>query len=148
MRILTVFGTRPEIIRLSLIIKILDQNCDHLTVYTGQNSQESLSTVFFNELQVRAPDRNLEVRASSFGEQAGQLFQRLETVLEEWKPDRVLVLGDTNSALSAVVAARRRIPVYHMEAGNRCYDDRVPEEINRRIIDNSSTIILSYKQQS
>jgi len=148
MRILTVFGTRPEIIRLSLIIKILDQSCEHLTVYTGQNSQESLSTVFFNELQVRPPDRNLEIRAASFGAQVGQLFERFESVLDELKPDRVLVLGDTNSGLSAVVAARRRIPVYHMEAGNRCYDDRVPEEINRRIIDHASTILLPYTTRS
>jgi len=148
MKILTIFGTRPEIIRLSLIIKILDRSCEHFIVHTGQNFQENLSDVFFDELGIRAPDRNLEIRGSSFGEQAGDLFSKIETVFDEVQPDRILILGDTNSALSSIVAARRRIPVFHMEAGNRCFDDRVPEEVNRRIIDHSSTILLPYTSRS
>lgn len=148
MKILTIFGTRPEIIRLSLIVKILDRSCEHSIVHTGQNFQENLSGVFFDELGIRAPDENLEVRGSSFGAQAGDLFTKIENVFDEVKPDRILILGDTNSALSAIVAARRRIPVYHMEAGNRCFDDRVPEEVNRRIIDHSSTILLPYTSRS
>src|SRR4029079_408307 len=97
---------------------------------------------------LRAPDRNLKIRGNSFGTQVGQLFSDLDAVLDEFKPDRILILGDTNSALSAIVAARREIPIYHMEAGNRCFDDRVPEEVNRRIIDHSSTVLLPYSERS
>jgi len=145
---MTIFGTRPEIIRLSGILKILDQHCEHVTVHTGQNYVESLSDIFINELQVRKPDVHLGIRASSFGEQAGQIIWKTDEVMEAEKPDRVLILGDTNSALSAIAAARRGIPVFHMEAGNRCFDDRVPEEINRRIIDHSSTILMPYSERS
>jgi UDP-N-acetylglucosamine 2-epimerase (non-hydrolysing) len=148
MKVLTVFGTRPEIIRLSLVIKLLDDSCEHSLVHTGQNFNENLSDVFFEELGVRKPDKNLEVRGNSFGEQASQLFGRSEQILDEFQPDRILLLGDTNSALISIVAARRGIPVFHMEAGNRCYDDRVPEEINRRIIDHSSTILMPYTERS
>src|SRR3982751_7137899 len=148
MRLLTIFGTRPEIIRLSLITKLLDKNCDHFILHTGQNFQANLSQNFFEELDLRTPDRNLEIRGSSFGTQISQLFAQLDDVFETVRPDRVLILGDTNSALSSIVAARRQIPVYHMEAGNRCYDDRVPEEVNRRIIDHASTILLPYTERS
>ena len=148
MKVLTVFGTRPEIIRLSLVMKILDQNCEHVTVHTGQNYHESLSDIFIRDMEVRTPDVHLGIRANSFGEQAGQILSQVDGVLTEHKPDKVLILGDTNSALSAIVAARRGIPVFHMEAGNRCFDDRVPEEINRRIIDHSSTILLPYTERS
>ena len=148
MRVLTIFGTRPEIIRLSLITKKLDQACDHFIVNTGQNFQENLSTVFFEELGLRQADRNLEIRGNSFGEQLGQLLSRIEPVFDDFRPDRVLLLGDTNSALSCILAARRRIPIYHMEAGNRCFDDRVPEEINRRLIDHSSTVMMPYTHRS
>lgn len=148
MKVLSIFGTRPEIIRLSRIIPLLDQHCTHVAVHTGQNYEESLSDVFLRELSIRKPDVNLGIRASSFGDQAGQILAGVDAVLEEQKPDRVLILGDTNSALSAIVAARRGIPVFHMEAGNRCYDDRVPEEINRRIVDHSSTVLLPYTQRS
>ncbi len=148
MKVLTVFGTRPEIIRLSVVLKILDQHCDHVTVHTGQNYEESLSDVFIRDLNVRQPNIHLGIRSSSFGDQAGQILSRMDEVLDEAKPDRVLILGDTNSGLSAIPAARRGIPVFHMEAGNRCFDNRVPEEVNRRIIDHSSTILMPYTERS
>lgn len=145
---MTIFGTRPEIIRLSLIMKKLDDHCEQITVHTGQNYDESLSDIFIRDLEVRTPDVHFGIRAKNFGSQVGQILSRTDEILEEHKPDRILILGDTNSALSAIIAARRGIPVYHMEAGNRCYDNRVPEEVNRRIIDHSSTILLPYTQRS
>jgi UDP-N-acetylglucosamine 2-epimerase (non-hydrolysing) len=148
MKVMTVFGTRPEIIRLSLVMKVLDAQCDHITVHTGQNFDESLSDIFFRELKVREPNVHLGIRSNRFGEQAGQIFERTDKAMEDHRPDRVLILGDTNSALAALPAARRGIPVFHMEAGNRCYDDRVPEEVNRRVVDHSSTILLPYTQRS
>jgi len=148
MKVMTIFGTRPEIIRLSLVMKVLDANCDHITVHTGQNYDESLSDIFIRDLGVRQPDIHLGIRSSNFAEQAGQIIEKTDAAIAEHGPDRILILGDTNSALSAIAAARRGIPVYHMEAGNRCYDDRVPEEINRRIIDHSSTFLLPYTQRS
>lgn len=148
MKVMTIFGTRPEIIRLSLILKLLDQYADHVTVHTGQNFSESLSDVFIRDLGVRTPDEHFGIRSANFGEQIGQILTKTDEVLEKHKPDRILILGDTNSALSAIVAARRGIPVFHMEAGNRCYDDRVPEEVNRRIIDHSSTFLMPYTERS
>jgi len=148
MKILTFFGTRPEIIRLSLIIKRLDTLSDHTLVHTGQNFHENLSDVFFRELSIREPDHNLEVKGESLGEQLGILLSKSEKIISDINPDRILLLGDTNSALVSILAARRGIPVFHMEAGNRCYDDRVPEEINRRIIDHSSTVLLPYTERS
>jgi UDP-N-acetylglucosamine 2-epimerase (non-hydrolysing) len=148
MKIMTIFGTRPEIIRLSVLMKVLDQHADQITVHTGQNYDESLSDIFLRDLEVRTPNVHLGIRSSSFGEQAGEILLKTDKILSEHKPDRVLILGDTNSALAAVVAARRGIPVFHMEAGNRCFDDRVPEEVNRRIVDHSSTILLPYTQRS
>ena len=148
MKVMTIFGTRPEIIRLSLILKILDQHCEHFTVHTGQNYQESLSDIFIKDLGVRTPDEHFGIKSKTFGEQIGQILQKTDDVLEKYKPERLLILGDTNSALSAIVAARRGIPVFHMEAGNRCFDERVPEEINRRIIDHSSTVLMPYTQRS
>lgn len=145
---MTIFGTRPEIIRLSLILKLLDQYAEHVTVHTGQNFSESLSDIFLRDLGVRTPDEHFGIRSASFGEQAGQILARTDAAIEKHKPDRILLLGDTNSALSAIVAARRGIPVYHMEAGNRCYDDRVPEEVNRRIVDHSSTFLMPYTERS
>jgi UDP-N-acetylglucosamine 2-epimerase (non-hydrolysing) len=129
-------------------MKLLDKHCQHITVHTGQNYHESLSDIFIRDLGVRPPDINLGVRSSTFGEQIGQILTRIDNVITEHRPDRILILGDTNSALSAIVAARRGIPVYHMEAGNRCYDDRVPEEVNRRIIDHSSTVLMPYTHRS
>jgi UDP-N-acetylglucosamine 2-epimerase (non-hydrolysing) len=148
MKVATIFGTRPEIIRLSLILRVLDQHCEHITVHTGQNFHKNLSDIFINELEIRTPDVELGVRSSSFGDQAGQIISKIDLFFEEHRPDKVLILGDTNSALSAIPAARRGIPVFHMEAGNRCFDDRVPEEINRRIIDHSSQILMPYTQRS
>lgn len=148
MKIMTIFGTRPEIIRLSLVMKILDQHCEHVTIHTGQNYHESLSDIFIKDLEIRPPDEHFGIKADTFGGQVGQILTQTDAALEKHKPDKVLILGDTNSALSAIVAARRGIPVFHMEAGNRCFDDRVPEEVNRRIIDHSSTILLPYTQRS
>lgn len=145
---MTIFGTRPEIIRLSLILRVLDQHSEHITVHTGQNYDESLSDVFIRDLEIRTPDIHLGIKSKTFGEQIGQILSKIDELLADHKPDRVLILGDTNSALSAIVAARRQIPVFHMEAGNRCYDDRVPEEINRRIIDHSSSILMPYTERS
>jgi len=148
MKILTIFGTRPEIIRLSLIIKWIDRHAEQVLVHTGQNFDPNLSEVFLRELGVRKIDRHLNINAATFGEQAGQILAKVDALLVSERPDRLLILGDTNSGLAAIVAARRGIPVYHLEAGNRCYDNRVPEEINRRIIDHSSTVLMPYTQRS
>jgi UDP-N-acetylglucosamine 2-epimerase (non-hydrolysing) len=148
MKIMTVLGTRPEIIRLSRVIPILDQHAEHVLVHTGQNYTESLSDVFFEELGVRAPDVHFGIQADSFGQQIGQIISAAESLFLERRPDRLLLLGDTNSSLVSIVAKRLGIPVYHMEAGNRCFDDRVPEEVNRRVIDHSSTVLLPYTERS
>jgi UDP-N-acetylglucosamine 2-epimerase (non-hydrolysing) len=148
LKIVTVLGTRPEIIRLSRVIALLDQHVTHVVVHTGQNYDDRLDGLFFRELGVRAPDVRLDVRGANFGSQAGEILSRIEPVLTSERPDRLLILGDTNSGLSAIVARRLGIPVYHMEAGNRCYDDRVPEEVNRRIIDHCSTVLMPYTQRS
>jgi UDP-N-acetylglucosamine 2-epimerase (non-hydrolysing) len=148
MKIVTVLGTRPEIIRLSRVIEKLDAACDHVLVHTGQNFDPKLSDVFFDELGVRKPNHYLGVQASSFGEQVGKILAESERTLRAEKPDRVLILGDTNSGLVAFVCKRMGIPVYHMEAGNRCYDDRVPEEVNRRVIDHSSDVWMPYTERS
>lgn len=148
MKIMTILGTRPEIIRLSRVIEKLDHLCEHILVHTGQNFDPGLSDLFFEELRVRQPDHFLGVRGDTFGEQIGKIIIESERVMLAERPDRILILGDTNSALSAVVAKRLGIPVYHMEAGNRCFDDRVPEEINRRIVDHSSDVLLPYTERS
>ena len=148
MRLVTIFGTRPEIIRLSLIIKRLDLFCEQILVHTGQNYDEQLSDVFFREMDLRSADHYLGVRGESFGEQVGQIIARTADLLVRSRPDGCLILGDTNSGLAAIAAARLRIPVYHLEAGNRCYDDRVPEEINRRIIDHCSNVLMPYTHRS
>lgn len=148
MRVMTVVGTRPEIIRLSLVIRQLDRFSEHALVHTGQNYDERLSGLFFRELGVRDPDAYLGVRGNGFGEQAGQILSGCERLFLERRPDRLLILGDTNSGLSALAARRLGIPVYHMEAGNRCHDDRVPEEVNRRVIDHSSSVLMPYTNRS
>ena len=148
MKIMTILGTRPEIIRLSLIIRMLDEHADHVLVHTGQNYDDRLNGLFFRELGLREPDVNLGVQGTNFGDQVGQILARIEPLLREHHPDRLLVLGDTNSGLTAIIARRMGIPVYHMEAGNRCYDDRVPEEVNRRVIDHSSTVLMPYTNRS
>lgn len=149
MKVLTLFGTRPEIIRLSRVIARLDGFCTQVLVHTGQNYDPQLSDVFFEELGVRAPDVHLGTPSGEgFAAQAGAIIANAGKVLERERPDRVLILGDTTSGLAAIVAARMGIPVYHMEAGNRCYDDRVPEEINRRVIDHSSAVLMPYTERS
>lgn len=148
MKLMTVFGTRPEIIRLSVIVRTLDRFCEHVLVHTGQNYDEHLSDVFFRELDLRPPDFHLGVEARDFSEQVSRILVATDRVMGEVKPDRLMILGDTNSGLAAIVAARRGVPVYHLEAGNRCYDDRVPEEINRRIIDHCSAVLMPYTHRS
>ncbi|MCS1350158.1 non-hydrolyzing UDP-N-acetylglucosamine 2-epimerase [Mechercharimyces sp. CAU 1602] len=149
MRVMTILGTRPEIIRLSRIIEKLDQLADkHILVHTGQNYDHRLSDIFFKELNLRNPDHHIQLTSHSFGNQVGQMFQKVEALLEQEKPDRVLLLGDTNSALCTILAERMGIPVYHMEAGNRCFDPLVPEELNRKCIDAAATFNLPYTEYS
>jgi len=149
MKVMTIVGTRPEIIRLTLIIARLDACADrHILVHTGQNFTDSLSGMFFREMGIRQPDHILNDRQRSLGEQLAIIFEKLERLLMRERPDRVLVLGDTNSALSAILAERMNIPVAHMEAGNRCFDNRVPEELNRRVIDAVSSINMPYTPRS
>jgi UDP-N-acetylglucosamine 2-epimerase (non-hydrolysing) len=148
MKVMTILGTRPEIIRLSLIIDRLDSLCQHVLVHTGQNYDPRLSDVFFEEMGIRRPDHYLGAGGDTLGEQVGEILLECEKVLGQERPDRLLVLGDTNSALSAFIAKRMGVPVYHMEAGNRCYDDRVPEEVNRRVIDHSSDVLMPYTERS
>ncbi len=148
MKILTVLGTRPEIIRLSVIAPLLDQSAQHTVVYTGQNFDRTLSTQFFEEFGLRAPDEHWNITATRLAQQLSLIWENMSRTLDRVQPDRLLVLGDTNSGLAALVAARSGIPVYHMEAGNRCYDDSVPEEINRRVIDHVSHMLLPYTHRS
>ncbi len=148
MKVLTVLGTRPEIIRLSRVIEKLDRQCEHKLVHTGQNYDPNLSEIFFRQLRMRSPDYYLGVSGETFGQQIGLMLSAVDQVLHDERPDAMLILGDTNSGLCSLIASRLLIPVFHMEAGNRCYDDRVPEEVNRRIIDHSSTILLPYTQRS
>jgi UDP-N-acetylglucosamine 2-epimerase (non-hydrolysing) len=148
MKVMTILGTRPEIIRLSRVIERLDRLCKHVLVHTGQNYDPGLSDIFFQQLGVRQPDHFLGVRGETFGEQIGKIIAASEQIILAERPDRLLILGDTNSCLAAIVAKRVGVPVYHMEAGNRCYDDRVPEEVNRRIIDHSSDILMPYTERS
>ena len=147
MKVMTVLGTRPEIIRLSLVIKKLDAICEHVLIHTGQNYDPNLNDIFFQEMQVRQPDHYLAAKGT-LGEQIGTIIARTEELIKSEKPDKFLILGDTNSALSVIIAKRLGIPVYHMEAGNRCFDDRVPEEVNRRIIDHSSDVLIPYTERS
>ena len=147
-KILTILGTRPEIIRLSRIIPKLDELTNHKVLHTGQNYDPLLSNIFFTELGLRNPDIVLNNIGTSFAEQIANTFIGVEKFIREFTPDRVLILGDTNSGLSAFICERLGIPVYHMEAGNRCYDLKVPEEKNRKVIDSISTINLPYTQLS
>ena len=146
LKVMTIVGTRPEIIRLSRLIDKLDRHCDHTLVHTGQNYDYELNEVFFQELGIRRPDRFLEAAGATAAETIGQVIIAADRVMEEIQPEALLVLGDTNSCLSVIPAKRRKIPIFHMEAGNRCFDFRVPEEINRRIVDHTSDIHLTYSQ--
>jgi len=141
---MTVVGTRPEIIRLSRVIPLLDRHTDHVLVHTGQNYDYELNEVFFDDLELRPPDHYLSAAGQTAAETIGQIIIVVDRVLGEVRPDAVLILGDTNSCLAAIAAKRRRIPIFHMEAGNRCFDMRVPEEINRRIVDHVADINMPY----
>lgn len=144
LKVMTIVGTRPEIIRLSRTITRLDRSCEHCLVHTGQNYDYELNEIFFEELGIRRPDVFLEASGSVAAETIGRVIIAADTVLREHKPDAVLILGDTNSCLAAIAAKRLKIPVFHMEAGNRSFDLRVPEEINRRIVDHTADINLTY----
>lgn len=148
LKVLTVVGTRPEIIRLSCVLKELDAHTEHVLVHTGQNYDYELNEIFFSDLELRKPDHFLGAAGATPAETIGQTLIRIDPLLEEIKPDAFLVLGDTNSCVTVIAAKRRRIPVFHMEAGNRCFDDRVPEEINRRLVDHLSDINLPYSDHA
>ncbi len=148
MKVMTVVGTRPEIIRLSRTMQVLDEVSEHVTVHTGQNYDYELNGVFYKELGLRKPDYFLNAAGATAADTIGQVIARVDGVLEKERPDALLVLGDTNSCLSVIPAKRRRIPIFHMEAGNRCFDMRVPEEINRRIVDHVADINLTYSEHS
>lgn len=144
MKVVTILGTRPEIIRLSRVIAALDRYTDHVLIHTGQNYDYELNQVFFDDLEIRRPDYFLQVAGKNAAETIGLVISKSSEVLAEVQPDAVLILGDTNSCLAALAAKRLKIPVFHMEAGNRCFDERVPEEINRKIVDHISDINLPY----
>ena len=148
LKVVTVLGTRPEIIRLSVIIKKFDQFFDHTLVHTGQNYDYTLNEIFFEELEIRKPDFFLEVVGQDLGETMGNVLSKSYKLFSELKPDALLVLGDTNSALCTISAKRLKIPIFHMEAGNRCFDQNVPEELNRKIADHTSDINLTYTENS
>lgn len=148
MKVMTVVGTRPEVIRLSRVIPLLDKTVEHVLVHTGQNYDHSLNQVFFDELEVRAPDHYLGVDTSSLGTVLGGTLIGIEKLLREERPDALLVLGDTNSSIATLMAKRMQIPVYHMEAGNRSFDENVPEEINRRMVDHISDFNLVYTEHA
>ena len=148
MKVVTLVGTRPELIKLSRVIAELDRAVAHVLVHTGQNYDYELNEVFFRDLDVRRPDHLLEASGSNLGETIGNVIARSYSVLEAERPDAMLLLGDTNSCLAAISAKRLKIPVFHMEAGNRCFDERVPEEVNRRIVDHTSDVNLVYTEHA
>ena len=147
-RIMTVVGTRPEIIRLSRVIATLDANAEHILVHTGQNYDYELNEIFFSELGIRRPDHFLSAVSDTPTATIGNILIKIDSLLDSVRPDAFLILGDTNSALSAIAAKKRKIPIFHMEAGNRCFDQRVPEESNRRIVDHISDINLPYSDHA
>ena len=148
LKVITVVGTRPEIIRLSRIISLLEKHCDHTLVHTGQNYDYELNQIFFEDLEIKMPDFFLNSAGNNPSQTIGKIIIAFEEILEKIKPDSILILGDTNSCLSVIPAKRRKIPIFHMEAGNRCFDMRVPEEINRKIVDIVSDINLTYSSIS
>jgi len=148
LKITTIVGTRPEVIRMASCIKLFDQVFQHRLIHTGQNQDPKLNSIFFSDLEIRNPNLYLQNTSGSFGSFVGQVFPQIEQDFESYRPDAIVVLGDTNSALVAIVAKRMQIPVYHLEAGNRSFDPNVPEEINRRIIDHTSDFNLTYTEQA
>ena len=148
LRLMTIIGTRPEIIRLSEVIKKCDLYFDHILVHTGQNYDYSLNQIFFDDLGLREPDFYLDVAGIHLGETIGNVISRSYDLMQQQKPDAVLILGDTNSALAAISAKRLKIPIFHMEAGNRCFDENLPEETNRRIVDHISDVNMCYSEHA
>lgn len=148
MKVVSIVGTRPEIIKLSRVLQELDKYTEHILVHTGQNFDFELNEIFFSDLKIRKPDVFLNVVGDSLGETIGNIIAKSDKVLAELKPDALVLLGDTNSCLAAISAKRRKIPIFHMEAGNRCFDQRVPEEINRKIVDHLSDINLVYTEHA
>ena len=144
LKIITVVGTRPEIIRLATVIPMLDKHCDHILVHTGQNYDYELNKIFFDDLEIREPNYFLDCAGATGSETIGNVIISIEKILIQENPEALLVLGDTNSCMSVIAAKRHKIPTFHMEAGNRCFDMRVPEEINRRIADHTADINLTY----
>ena len=148
LKVMTILGTRPEIIRLSRVIALLDQYTNHIIIHTGQNYDYELNEIFFKDLEIRKPDYFLEVNTTSLGRVLGEILIKTEEILKKEKPDAVLILGDTNSSIAAIITKRLKIPIYHMEAGNRCFDSNVPEEINRKIIDHIADFNLVYTEHA
>jgi UDP-N-acetylglucosamine 2-epimerase (non-hydrolysing) len=148
LKVMTILGTRPEIIRLAAVIKKLDKFCNHILVHTGQNYDYELNRVFFEDLELRDPDIQLEVKSDTLHGQIANIIRTTGEVMEKERPDAVLVLGDTNSALSVINAKRLKIPIFHMEAGDRSFDENVPEELNRRIVDSISDVVIAYTEYS
>lgn len=148
LKVLTLVGTRPELIKLSRVIPLLDKYTQHTFVHTGQNYSDQLSSIFFKELKIRKPDFQLDVAGDTAMKSIAQVLEKTDEVLEKVKPDALLVLGDTNSSLAVLAAKRKKIPVFHLEAGNRSFDDRTPEEINRRIVDHVSDINMTYSERA
>jgi len=148
LKLITVVGTRPEIIRLSCVIPLLDKYTNHILVHTGQNYDYELNQIFFEDLELRQPDYYLNVNTSSLGYVLGETLIKIEEILDKEKPDAMLILGDTNASISAIMAKRKHIPIYHMEAGNRSFDNNVPEEINRKMIDHIADFNLVYTEHS
>ena len=148
MKVVTILGTRPEIIRISSVIALLEKTVDHILIHTGQNYDYELNEVFFKELKVKKPDYFMNVDTSSLGHVYGGILVKTEEILKKEKPDAVLILGDTNSSIAAIMAKRLKVPIYHMEAGNRCFDPNVPEETNRKIVDHISDFNLCYTEHA
>jgi len=148
LKVMTIVGTRPEIIKLSRVIAELDRHTDHVLVHTGQNYDYELSQIFFEQLRIRKPDHFLNAAGPTAAQTIGKVIAMADTVMAKEKPDALLLLGDTNSCLAAIAAKRRKIPIFHLEAGNRCFDERVPEEVNRRIVDHVSDINLTYTEHA
>jgi UDP-N-acetylglucosamine 2-epimerase len=146
LKVMTIVGTRPEIIRLSRVIDRFDRYCDHTLVHTGQNYDYELNEVFFQDLGIRKPDAFLEAAGANAAETIGKVIIAADKAIEQYQPEALMLLGDTNSCIAAIAAKRRKVPIFHMEAGNRCFDFRVPEEINRRIVDHTSDINLTYSE--
>ena len=148
LKVMTIVGTRPEVIRLSRVMAALDEATEHVLVHTGQNHDHELNQIFFEELEVRKPDHFLDAVGATAAETIGQVIARADAVMAAENPDALLLYGDTNTCLSVIPAKRRHIPVFHMEAGNRCFDDRVPEEINRRLVDHLSDVNLPLTEHA